>query len=75
MRQVAIFKKRQRCPNDLLQAMKQRIDNHEKRRLYSQRIGTAEPLFGSIRHNKRLNRFTLRGQHKMGTQWRLYCLL
>lgn len=31
-----------------------------------------EPAFGNLRHNQRLNRFTLRGQHKVGTQWPLY---
>jgi hypothetical protein len=51
VRQVAIFKKAQRSPNDLLQAMKQRIDSPEGRRRYSQRIGTVEPVFGNIRHN------------------------
>lgn len=75
VRQVAIFKKAQRSPNDLLEAMRQRIDSPEGRRLYSQRIGTVEPVFGNIRHNKRLNRFTLRGRHKVGVQWRLYCLV
>jgi len=75
VRQVAIFKKNQSSPNDVLQAMKQRIDSPEGRRRYSQRIGTVEPVFGNIRHNKRLNRFTLRGSKKVGTQWRLYCLV
>lgn len=75
VRQVAIFKKSQSSPNDVLQAMKQRIDSPEGRRRYSQRIGTVEPVFGNIRHNKRLNRFTLRGSKKVGTQWRLYCLV
>ena len=75
VRQVAIFKKVQRSPNVLLEAMRQRIDSPEGRRLYSQRIGAVEPVFGNIRHNKRLNRFTLRGQPKVGVQWRLYCLV
>ena len=34
-----------------------------------------EPVFGNLRHNKRLNRFTLRGLNKVGTQWRLFCLV
>jgi hypothetical protein len=34
-----------------------------------------EPVFGNIRHNKRLNRFTLRVTKKVGTQWQLYCLV
>ncbi|NJR43281.1 MAG: transposase [Akkermansiaceae bacterium] len=75
VRQVAIFKKNQHSPNEVLEAMKQRIDSPEGRRRYSQRIGTVEPVFGNIRHNKRLNRFTLRGSTKVGTQWRLYCLV
>lgn len=75
VRQVAIFAKGQASANDVLQAMKQRIDSPEGRRRYSQRIGTVEPVFGNIRHNKRLNRFTLRGKHKVSTQWRLYCLV
>lgn len=75
VRQVAIFAKGQASANEVLEAMKQRIDSPEGRRRYSQRIGTVEPVFGNIRHNKRLNRFTLRGSKKVGTQWRLYCLV
>ena len=75
VRQVAIFKKQQASANEVLEAMKHRIDSPEGRRRYSRRIGTVEPVFGHIRHNKRLNRFTLRGRHKVGVQWRLYCLV
>ena len=75
VRQVAIFAKGQASANQVLEAMKRRIDSAEGRRSYSQRIGTVEPVFGNIRHNKRLNRFTLRGSKKVGTQWRLYCLV
>ncbi len=45
------------------------------RQIYSQRIATVEPVFANIRHNKRLDRFILRGKEKVGTQWRLYCLV
>ncbi len=58
-----------------MQVMKPRIDSPEERRRYSQRLGTVEPVFGNLRHNKRLNRFTLRGLNKVGTQWRLFCLV
>jgi len=34
-----------------------------------------EPVFGNIRVNKELDRFTLRGQVKVNTQWMLYCLV
>ena len=75
VRQVAIFAKGQPSANEVLESMKRRIDSAEGRRRYSQRIATVEPVFGNIRHNKRLNRFTLRGSKKVGTQWRLYCLV
>jgi transposase len=75
VRQVAIFKKNSDPSIDAMRLMKQRIDSAEGRRRYSQRIGTVEPVFGNLRHNKRLNRFTLRGLHKVGTQWRLFCLV
>lgn len=45
------------------------------RQLYSQRLGTVEPAFGDIRHNKRLTRLNHRGHAKVNTQWDLYCLL
>jgi len=55
--------------------MKRAIDSDEGRRLYGQRFATVEPVFGNIRHNKRLNRFTLRGREKVDVQWKLYCLV
>jgi transposase len=55
--------------------MKKRIDSEEGRRRYGQRFATVEPVFGNIRHNKRLNRFTLRGRCKVDTQWKLYCMV
>ena len=55
--------------------MKRAIDSEEGRRLYGQRFATVEPVFGNLRYNKRLNRFTLRGQKKVDTQWKLYCLV
>ncbi|WP_310313718.1 transposase [Hydrogenophaga palleronii] len=45
------------------------------RQLCSQRIGTVEPVFGNIRHNKRLTRLNHRGQVKVNTQWHLYCMV
>ena len=72
---MAIFKKNTDPSIDAMQVMKQRIDSAEGRRRYSQRIGTLEPVFDNLRHNKRLNRFTLGELHKVGTQWRLFCLV
>lgn len=50
------------------------IDSTRGRALYSQRIGTAEPVFGNLRHNKRLKRLTLRGKDKVNAQWHLFCM-
>ena len=57
------------------QRMRERIDSDQGRALYGGRFATVEPVFGNLRHNKRLNRFTLRGQTKVDGQWTLYCLV
>jgi transposase len=75
VRQVAFFAKGQSSPHEATELMKRAIDSPRGRQLYSQRIGTVEPVFANIRHNKRLNRFTLRGLAKVNTQWHLFCLV
>lgn len=75
VRQVAMFPKGQPSPHPATEIMKCAIDTERGRRLYSQRIGTVEPVFANLRHNKRLTRFTLRGRPKVATQWSLYCLV
>ena len=55
--------------------MKQKIDTPEGRKTYSKRLGIVEPVFGNIRSQKRLDRFTLRGRTKVNIQWMLYCLV
>jgi transposase len=74
VRQVAIFY-RQASPLKHTELMKQRIDSPAGRALYGRRIATVEPVFGNLRHNKRLTRFTLRGRKKVDAQWKLYCLV
>lgn len=44
-------------------------------RMCPSKPGHASHQFGNLRHNKKLNRFTLRGRDKVGTQWRLFCLV
>ena len=61
IRQVAIFYKHQPSPMKATELMKRAIDSPQGRALYSQRIGTVEPVFGNLRHNEGLDRFTLRG--------------
>jgi hypothetical protein len=62
-------------PRSHTEKMRERIDSAEGRALYAQRLGTVEPVFANIRHNKRLNRFTLRGRPKVDGQWKLFCLV
>jgi hypothetical protein len=75
IRQVAFFPQRQASPLRHTEAMKLRIDSTAGRTLYGRRIATVEPVFGNLRYNKRLDRFTLRGQRKVDTQWKLYCMV
>jgi hypothetical protein len=55
--------------------MKRKIDSERGREMITRRFATVEPVFGNLRHNKRLNRFTLRGRDKVDGQWKLYCLV
>ena len=55
--------------------MKRAIDSEDGRQRYGQRFATVEPVFGNIRHNKGLDRFTLRGRQKVDAQWKLFCLV
>lgn len=74
-RQVAFFAKNQASPLEFTERMKAAIDSERGRALYGRRIATVEPVFANLRHNKRLDRFTLRSRPKVNTQWQLYCLV
>lgn len=76
VRQVAFFRgKAEETAENACDRMKRAIDSEAGRARYGQRFATVEPVFGNVRHNKRLNRFTLRGQAKVDGQWKLYCLV
>jgi Transposase DDE domain len=75
-RQVTFFRgKAADAPESATQRMKRKLDSPEGRHRYGRRFATVEPVFANLRHNKRLNRFTLRGRRKVDTQWKLYCLV
>jgi len=74
-RQVAFFEKDARSPHQFTERMKVAIDSTRGRALYGERMATVEPVFGNLRHNKRLDRFTLRTRSKVNVQWNLYCLV
>jgi transposase len=59
----------------LSQQMIAKIDTPEAREIYGQRLAIVEPVFGNIRSQKRLDRFTLRGRIKINIQWMLYCMV
>ena len=58
-----------------IERMKRAIDSERGRALYGGRFATVEPVFANLRYNKGLDRFTLRGQKKVDTQWKLFCLV
>jgi transposase len=74
-RQVTLFEPKPKDPTHPSERMRQAIDSPRGRKLYSQRIGTVEPVFANIRHNKRSTRFNHRGREKVNTQWNLYCMV
>ena len=74
-RQVAFFEKNQRSPLEFTERMKAAIDSERGRKLYGARMATVEPVFANLRHNKGLDRFTLRTRPKVNAQWNLYCLV
>jgi len=76
VRQVAIFIGRTPGkPERALERMKRKVDSHAGKQLIGRRFATVEPVFGNLRYNKRLDRFTLRGRDKVDAQWKLYCLV
>jgi len=57
------------------QKMQAKIDTPHGKEIYGRRIGNVEPVFGNIRYNKGMDRFTYRGKEKVNVQWLLYCLV
>jgi len=60
---------------NLSKQMAAKIDTDQGRKMYQQRLPIVEPVFGNIRIQKRLDRFTLRGKVKVNIQWLLYCMV
>jgi len=48
-----------------------KINTPQAREIYGQRLAIVEPVFGNLRAQKRLDRFTLRGRIKVTTHWML----
>jgi hypothetical protein len=73
-RQVAFFE-RNPASSPYTRIMRQAIDSERGKAIYGRRIATVEPVFANLRYNKHLDRFMLRTQPKVNTQWHLYCLV
>jgi transposase len=59
----------------LIEKMKQKIDSAMGRHIYSQRLGTVEPVFGNITSSIGFKRFSLRGKQKVNGQWQLISMI
>lgn len=57
------------------QRMKRKVDSLWGKIIYGRRMGCVEPVFGNLRHNKHLDRFTYRGKDKVDVQWKLFSLI
>jgi len=76
VRQVAFFHGtvKSKLPNPHCRAMREKIDSDVGRAIYAHRMGLIEPVFGHIQQ-RGLRRFTLRGQAKVDTQWKLFAIV
>ena len=74
-RQVAFFQGKRDPENNHLDKMKGKIDSERGKEMITRRFATVEPVFGNLRGNKRLQRFTLRGRTKVDGQWKLFCMV
>ena len=63
------------APETFTTKMKRKIDSLTGRHIYSQRLGTVEPVFANICSTLGLRRFSLRGKIKVDAQWKLFCVV
>lgn len=74
-RQVSFFQGKRDAKENHIDRMKVKIDSETGKEMITRRFATVEPVFGNLRGNKRLHRFTLRGKIKVDGQWKLYCMM
>jgi hypothetical protein len=60
---------------NLSEKMREKIDDPVYRELYSRRMQIVEPVFANITYCKGMNRFMLRGEEKVDSQWKMYCIV
>ncbi len=59
----------------VIERMKRKIDSAVGRHVYSQRLGTVEPVFGHVTDAIGIKRFSFRGRRKVDGQWKLMMML
>ena len=74
-RQVSFLQGKRNEQENHVEWMQLKTDSVTGRSMITRRFATVEPVFGNLRANKRLHRFTLRGKAKVDGQWKLYCLM
>jgi hypothetical protein len=74
-RQVSFIISPNQRHSSAVQWMRQRVDSIKGKQIYSRRLETVEPVFGNIRSNKGLDRFSLRGKDKVDGQWKLFAVV
>lgn len=74
-RQVSFILEKKQGKANYTDWMKHRVDSDKGKQIYNHRMSVIEPVFANIESNKKLNRFSLRGQNKVQGQWRLYCMV
>jgi transposase len=63
--------KRRGWEDGVYQQMRDKLATDRGRELYAQRKITIEPVFGQIKHNRRIDRFMRRGRAAAQSEWRL----
>jgi transposase len=63
--------KRRGWERGLYELMRDKLSTDRGRNLYAQRKVTVEPVYGQIKHNRRIDRFMRRGRAAAQSEWRL----
>jgi transposase len=57
-----------------MEKMKRRLQTKAGKKIYAQRKGIVEPVFGQIKHCRGIRQFLLRGLEKVRGEWAMVCL-
>ena len=63
--------KRPGWDHGLFELMREKLTSEHGRELYAKRKITVEPVYGQIKHNRRIDRFMRRGRAAAQSEWRL----